>query len=177
MLGWLPKMPIVSLCLAAAIVGVPLEPEMSPGAFADEFEDSREAARSYLLRNPGRNYFAHAFVQEEWVGVILCLLVLVLAGVPLERTWGHTIFTVFTVAAIPGVAEADRLLDGSSRIPWSGDSGLAAASLGAYFIRGLGGHFVIPGWIFLSLWLAAESFVVRGFWLEDFGSALRSTGA
>ena len=245
-LGWLQKMPIVSLCLAAAIVWVPLQPEMSPGAFADDFEASREAARSYLLRNPGlevdelgerlvgsdwlaeatngvapvdpagpgsgltprlrmraqakldvlleeayqarvvsdpawrfgvlkgsnpgRNYFAHAFVQEEWVGVILCLLVLVLAGIPLERTWGHTVFAVFTLAVIPGVPEAYRLLDGSSSIPWSGGSGFAAALLGAYFIRGLGGHFVIPGWTLLSLWLATESFVVRGFWLDDLGS-------
>ena len=63
MVNCLKKLPIVSLCFAAALVGAPLEPETNPNAFPDEFETAREEARSFLLGTPGRNYFAHAFVQ------------------------------------------------------------------------------------------------------------------
>ena len=66
-------------------------------------------------------------------------------------------------------AQSYRLFDASSGIPWSGGAGLAGALLGAYFIRGLGGHFIIPGWILLPAWLGVESFVVRGFWIDDLG--------
>jgi hypothetical protein len=41
--------------------------------------------------------------------------------------------------------------------------------LGAYFVRGLEGHFVLPGWVLLLTWLAVESFVVRNLWLDDLG--------
>ncbi|MBJ18724.1 MAG: hypothetical protein CL933_04795 [Deltaproteobacteria bacterium] len=119
--------------------------------------------------SPGRNYVAHAFVHETTAGVILSVFVLLLVGIPLERTWGSTVFAAFVVGAIPTTAQAFRMLDASGGVPWSGGAGLAGALLGAYFIRGLGGHFVVPGWILLPVWLGLESFLVRGFWFDDPG--------
>jgi hypothetical protein len=92
-----------------------------------------------------------------------------IVGIALELTWGSLIFSAFVVAVIPMTAQSYRLFDASSGIPWSGGAGLAGALLGAYFIRGLGGHFIIPGWILLPAWLGVESIVVRGFWIDDLG--------
>ncbi len=121
-------------------------------------------------RSPTRNYFAHAFVHESMVGVMLAVVVLLLVGIPLERTWGSLVYAAFVLGAVPAVAQAYRVLDASSDVPWSGGAGLAGALLGAYFIRGLGGHFVLPGWLVLPAWLGLEAFLVRGFWLDDLGS-------
>lgn len=121
-------------------------------------------------RSPTRNYFAHAFVHDNLAGLVLSALVLLLVGAALELTWGSMIFAAFTMAAIPMTAYGYRLLDASSGVPWSGGAGLAGALLGAYFIRGLGGHFWVPGWILLPAWLGVEAFVVRGFWIDDIGS-------
>jgi hypothetical protein len=120
-------------------------------------------------RSPAKNYVVHALVHENLEGLILCVAVLLLAGIALELTWGSLIFSAFVLAAIPLTAQSYRLFDASSGIPWSGGAGLAGALLGAYFIRGLGGHFIIPGWILLSGWLGVESFVVRDFWIDDLG--------
>jgi membrane associated rhomboid family serine protease len=121
-------------------------------------------------RSPKQNLIAHAFVHANTAAVILGIVVLLLIGAPLERTWGSSIYGLFIFASIPLVAQAYRLLDASSGVPWSGAAGLSAALLGAYFIRGLGGYFILPGWVVLPAWLAAESFIVRGFWLDDLGS-------
>ncbi len=123
-------------------------------------------------QSPARNYLAHAFVpgQAAWAGIALGIAVLLLAGAPLERTWGSWVFGLFALAALPTTATAYRILDASSGVPWSGCAGLAGAVLGAYFIRGLGGHFLLPAWILLPVWLAVEAFVVRDFWIDDLGS-------
>lgn len=126
-------------------------------------------------RTPTPNYFIHAFVQPNEIGVALTIVVLLLAGIALEMTWGSLIFATFVAAAIPLSAEGYRILDASSGVPWSGAAGLAGALLGAYFIRGLGGHFTIPGWILLPLWLGLEAFVVRGFWIDSLGSVSWAT--
>ena len=247
-LGWLQKTPIVSLLFAAAIAAVPfiLSELSDQDAAATRFENAREEARDYFVRNPrldvdplgeflldavwvaelreaeeasdsvssgvelpprllarsqarldvlvegaydarlasdpswrlgvldaqteARNYVTHAFIHQAFAGVILSCLVLLLVGAPLERTWGSPVFATFVMASIPATAQAYLLLDGSSGVPWSGAGGLSAALLGAYFIRGLGGHFVLPGWILLPGWLALEAFVVRNFWIDDLGS-------
>ena len=121
-------------------------------------------------QTPPLNYLAHAFVHEAIAGLILCVVVLILVGVPLEQSWGSGIFAGFCVVAIPLTAQGYRFLDASSGIPWSGSAGLSGALLGAYFIRGLGGHFVLPGWILLPIWLGVEAVVVRSFWIDDLGS-------
>jgi len=244
-LGWLQKTPLVSLLFAVAIAAVPFllgEPSTGSGA---RFDDARQAARDYFVRNPaldvdsvgallldaawlsearaagedaasesdvrlpprlqarsqarldslideayaarlgtdpawrlgvldlrtpGRNYIAHAFVHETMVAVGLCIAVLLLVGMPLERSWGSPIFALFVLTAIPVTAQAYRVLDGSSGVPWSGSAGLAGALLGAYFIRSLGGQLPLPGWVLLPAWIATEAFVVRGFWIDDPGS-------
>lgn len=145
-------------------------------ALIDEAYDARLRAdpawRLGVLdaRSPTQNYFAHAFVHESMVGVMLAVAVLLLVGIPLERTWGSLVYAAFVLGAVPAAAQAYRVLDASSNVPWSGGAGLAGALLGAYFIRGLGGHFVLPGWIVLPAWLGFEAFLVRGFWLDDLGS-------
>lgn len=121
-------------------------------------------------RSPTENYFVHAFVHEHTAGMILGAIVMLLVGAALELSWGSLVFAVFTMAAIPMTALGYRFLDASSGLPWSGAAGLAGALLGAYFIRGLGGRFMVPGWILLPAWLAAETFLVRGFWIDDLGS-------
>ena len=119
------------------------------------------------LETPPANYYAHAFFHENGAGVLLCLLILLLAGAPLERSWGKFVYLTFVAAAIPATAFVFRLVDAAIGVPWSGGAGLAGAMLGAYFIRGLGGHFVVPGWVLLSGWLAVETVVVRNFWIDD----------
>jgi len=119
---------------------------------------------------PARNYWLHAFVHENAAGLFLMLAVLLLVAAPLERSFGSFVFALFVALSIPVSAQGYRLLDASSGLPWSGSAGLAAALVGAYFIRGLGGHFVLPSFVVLPVWLGVEAFVVRGFWLDDLGS-------
>jgi membrane associated rhomboid family serine protease len=244
-LDWLRKTPIVSLIIAAAMVAVTFLAATEPGPNVTRFEEARDEAREFLVRNPQlavdslgtmilesdwldearaaavasdssadvalptrmlarsqakldgfienayaerlnsdpawrhgvldartppENYFAHAFVNASIMGAVLCVAVLLLVGAPLERSWGTPIFALFSFVAIPLAAQGYRLLDASSGVPWSGSAGLAGALLGAYFIRGLGGHFLVPGWLLLPVWLGVETFVVREFWLDDLGS-------
>lgn len=243
-LGWLQKTPLVSLLFAAAIAAAPFLLGEPPAGSRARFDDAREVARDYFVRNPalavdsvgalvldpvwlsearaaggdgasetdvrpptrlfarsqarldslvdeafaarlgtdpawrlgvldlqtpGRNYIAHAFVHETMVAVGLCIAVLLLVGMPLERSWGSPIFALFVLTAIPLTAQAYRVLDGSSGIPWSGSAGLAGTLLGAYFIRSLGGQVPMPGWVLLPTWIATEAFIVRGFWADEPG--------
>ncbi|MFO0690108.1 MAG: rhomboid family intramembrane serine protease [Myxococcota bacterium] len=142
---------------------------------AQAYEARRLAAPAWRLGvldgdTPPRNYWAHAFVHEGWAGLGLLLAVLLVVGTPLERSWGSLLYGAFVLIAIPLSAQGYRLLDASSGVPWSGSSGLAAALVGAYFIRGLGGHFIVPSFVVLPVWLALEAFAVRGFWLDDLGA-------
>ncbi len=243
-MGWLGKLPVVSVLLAAAMIAVPHLVGEEGGRGGVRFESAREEARAYLIRHPrlqvdalgkrildpiwleearaaaafaqgsgsvelparmlartqtrldalldrayearleadpawrygvldsrtpSENYFAHAFLHETLAGLLLCVAVLLLAAAPLERTWGFGIFSLFALAAIPLTAQAHRLLDAGSGVPWSGSAGLVGALLGAYFIRGLGGHFVVPGWLLLPVWLVVEVFVVRETALDALG--------
>lgn len=246
-MGWIGKLPIVSLSIAGAMLVVFLGPWQGPDPSDVRFETARDEARSLLQRNPtlavdgigqgilgpgwleqtmeaaheGRaegagteialptrlqarsqarldqlideayrarletdpawrlgvvdaqspplNYLAHAFVHEAWTGLALVVAMLILAGAPLERVWGSFFFAFFIIGSLPLAASVHRLLDGSSGLPWSGGAGLVGALLGAYFIRGLGGHFLLPGWVLLPAWLGVEVFVVRNFWLDDLG--------
>lgn len=145
------------------------------GHLAEAFEARRLAEPAWRLgvldgETPRRNYWVHAFVRDDWAGAALFLAVLLFVAAPLERSWGSLLFGAFVLLAIPISAQGYRLLDASSGVPWHGPSGLAAAIVGAYFIRGLGGHFIVPGPIVLPVWFALETFVVRGFWLDDLGS-------
>jgi len=145
------------------------------GLLAQAYEARRLAEPAWRLgvldgATPARNYWAHAFVDGNSIPLMLMLAVLLVVAAPLERSWGSLLFALFVAISIPVSAQGYRLLDASSGIPWSGSSGLAAALVGAYFIRGLGGQFVVPSFVVLPVWLAIEAFVVRGFWLDDLGS-------
>lgn len=145
------------------------------GHLSQAYEARRLAAPAWRLGvldgdTPPRNYWTHAFVHEGWAGLGLLIAVLLVAGAPLERSWGSLLYGLFVLLAIPISAQGYRLLDASSGVPWSGSSGLAAALVGAYFIRGLGGHFIVPSFVVLPVWLGLEAFVVRGFWIDDLGS-------
>ena len=119
------------------------------------------------VHSPPLNYLAHAFIHEAWTGLALAVALLILAGAPLERVWGSFFFAFFALGALPLTASIHRLLDPGDGLPWTGGAGLVGALLGAYFVRGLGGHFLLPGWVLLSGWLGLEVFVVRDFWLDD----------
>lgn len=123
-------------------------------------------------RSPGRNYVAHAFIhdREGLPAVILCVALLLLAGASLERGWGAPIYALFVLSAIPFTAQAYRMLDASSGVPWSGSAGLNAALLGAYLIRGLDGRLLAPRWALLPLWVGVEAFLVRGSGVGEIGS-------
>ncbi len=145
------------------------------GLLTQAYEARRLAEPAWRLgvldgESPTRNYWAHAFVRQNLAGLILMIAVLLVAAAPLERSWGSLLFGAFVLLSIPVSAQGYRLLDASSGVPWYGSSGLAAALIGAYFIRGLGGQFTIPSFVVLPIWLAVEAFVVRGFWLDDLGS-------
>lgn len=246
-MGWIGKLPIVSLSIVGAMLVVSLGPGQGLAPSDDRFETTRDEARSLFQRNPTlavdaigqgvldpswieqtlesareegaegvqdeialplrlqarsqarldalideahrarlesdpawrfgvldahsppRNYLAHGFVHEAWTGLALAVVMLILAGAPLERAWGSPLFAVFVVGALPLTASIHRLLDPGGGIPWSGGAGLVGALLGAYFVRGLGGHFLLPGWVLLPTWLGLEVFVVRDFWLDDLG--------
>ena len=150
------------------------------GFLAQAYEARRLADPPWRLgvldgETPARNYWAHAFVQTNPASLLLMLAVLLIVAAPLERSWGSLLFAAFALISIPLSAQGHRLLDASSGVPWSGPSGLAAAIVGAYFIRGLGGHFLVPGVVVLPVWLAIEAFVVRGFWLDDLSAVSWAT--
>lgn len=145
------------------------------GLLTQAYEARRLAEPTWRLgvldgESPTRNYWAHAFVHSNLAGLILMIAVLLIVAAPLERSWGSLLFGAFVALSIPVSAQGYRLLDASSGVPWSGSSGLAAALVGAYFIRGLGGQFTVPSFVVLPVWLGVEAFVVRGFWLDDLGS-------
>lgn len=145
------------------------------GLLSQAYEARRLADPSWRLgvldgETPSRNYWAHAFIHGDLAGLLLVLAVLLIVAAPLERSWGSLLFAAFVSISIPVSAQGYRLLDASSGVPWSGTSGLAAALVGAYFIRGLGGRFLVPSVIVLPVWLAIEAFVVRGFWLDHLDS-------
>ncbi len=119
------------------------------------------------VHSPPRNYLAHAFIHETRTGLALAVAMLILAAAPLERVWGSLFLAFFAIGALPLTASIHRLLDSGDGLPWTGGAGLVGALLGAYFVRGLGGHFLLPGWVLLAGWLGLEVFVVREFWLDD----------
>ena len=167
-MGWLQKLPFVSLLLVVAFAAVPFRLANDHGQSDILFEASRESARTFLVRNPrlevdtlgalildptwltemrgasadsasassiqlparmlarsqarldglianayalriaedpawrfgvldarspSKNYLAHAFVQENLKSIILSVMVLLLAGIALELTWGSLIFS------------------------------------------------------------------------------------
>jgi membrane associated rhomboid family serine protease len=170
--GWFDEMRAGVEKVDRRLFNLPPRLEAESQAYLDErIEEARSARiaadpvwRLGVLdaRTPTQNYLAHAFVHETLLALLLSGLVLLMAGAPLERSWGSPIYAAFVLAAVPMTALFHRFFDGTSGAPWSGGAGLSAAMLGAYFIRGLSGRFMIPGWVLLPVWLGVEAIVVRG---------------
>ncbi len=170
--GWFDEMRAGVEKIDRRLFNLPPRLEAESQAYLDErIEEARSARiaadpvwRLGVLdaRTPTQNYLAHAFVHETLLALLLSGLVLLMAGAPLERSWGSPIYAAFVLAAVPMTALFHRFFDGTSGAPWSGGAGLSAAMLGAYFIRGLSGRFMIPGWVLLPVWLGVEAIVVRG---------------
>jgi hypothetical protein len=113
-----------------------------------------------------RNFLAYGFFHEEVIVVAISLIFFLIAGIGIEGAWGSVVFALFCAVAlfIPAFAHASLAPPGG--VPLSGASGLLAALLVAYWLRGAGGRFVLPGWVLLPIWLFAEYVIVRSVWLD-----------
>lgn len=120
---------------------------------------------------PPQNFLLHVFVHESALALVVTLIFLVIAGIGLETAWGSALFAGFCLLGTLLPAIAYRFLDASAGVPLSGASGLVAALLGAYAIRGLGGSFRLPGWALLPVWLFVELLFVRSIWIENVSTA------
>ncbi len=118
-----------------------------------------------------QKYLSHAFVHESLLALAVSLIFLLVAGIGLETAWGSALFAGFCLLGTVLPAVAFSQLGGVGGIPFSGGSGLVAALLGAYLIRGLGGGFALSGWVVLPVWAFVEYFFVRGIWLENVDAA------
>jgi len=120
---------------------------------------------------PALNYLMHAFVHDGAFALFVSLIFFVATGMTLEVAWGSGIFGAFCLLGVllPGVCFS--ILGGSSDIPFSGASGLVAALLAAYTLRGIGGQLPLPGWLLLGAWLFVETLFVRGIWIDNVGEA------
>ncbi len=115
---------------------------------------------------PPQNYLAYVFVHDSIMALGVSLVFFLLAGIGLEAAYGSLVFGLFCIFGALAPALACQTFGGVA-VPLSGASGLVAAMLGAYFVRGLGGHFSIPGWLLLGVWAGVEALVVRGLWIDN----------
>ena len=114
-----------------------------------------------------RDFLAYGFFHTEVFAFALSLLFFLVAGIGLEGAWGSLAFLALCVAGLFGPALVHATWAGEGGIPFSGASGLLAALLTAYGLRGWGGRLAVPGWILLPLWFFAEYFIVRQVWLDS----------
>lgn len=123
--------------------------------------------------NPGdratRDFFAYGFFHDAVMGFVISLAFLLIAGIGIEGAWGSGAFALFCLVALFFPALAHAGLANPGGVPFSGASGLLAALLVAYWLRGWGGRLALPGWMLLPLWLFAEYIIVRGVWLDRVG--------
>jgi len=144
-------------------------------ALADAAFQARRAAESAWRFgvNPGdrtnRNFLAYGFFHDSVMGFAISLTFLVIAGIGIEGAWGSAIFVLFCLGALffPALSHAQWGQPGG--IPFSGASGLLAALLVAYWLRGWGGRLALPGWMLLPIWLFAEYVIVREVWFDRVG--------
>ena len=127
-----------------------------------------------------RDFIAYGFLYEyeEVIAFALAMVFLLVAGIGIEGAWGSVLFAVFCAAALFAPAFAHAALGSAGGIPFSGASGLLAALLVVYWVRGRGGRFFLPGWVLLPIWLFAEYVIIRGAWFDRLeGLPLAAHGA
>jgi membrane associated rhomboid family serine protease len=104
----------------------------------------------------------HMFLHGGWGHLIGNLLILFLAGAPLENCLGHRLFAGFYLASGLFAAGFYALLSPGSGVPMVGASGAIAALLGASLLRfwSIRVHFFhlfwAPLWTILPIWLATQ---------------------
>ncbi len=113
-----------------------------------------------------RDFLGYAFLYDEVIAFAIALAFLLVAGIGIEAAWGSLLFAVFCGAALFAPAFAHAALGSAGAIPFSGMSGLLAALLVVYSVRGRGGRFFLPGWVLFPIWLFAEYVIVRGVWFD-----------
>ena len=118
-----------------------------------------------------RDFIAYGFFQDSVIAFAIALTFFLIAGVGIEGAWGSWVFAVFCLGAFffPALAHASLAPEGG--VPLAGASGLLGAVGVAYWLRGAGGRFVLPGWLLFLIWLFAEYVIVRRVW-PDGGEGL-----
>ncbi|MBW2383480.1 MAG: rhomboid family intramembrane serine protease [Deltaproteobacteria bacterium] len=124
---------------------------------------------------PIPNYLLHVFAHETLLALVVSLLFFVLAGIGLEAAWGSAIFGGFCLLGTVLPALAFRFLDAEGGVPLSGATGLVAALLAAYAVRGAGGNFNLPAWLLMPVWVFVELLFVRAIWIDNFQIAPLAT--
>jgi membrane associated rhomboid family serine protease len=120
-------------------------------------------------------FVTHMFVHSGWLHLIGNMLMLLLAGPPIEDRWGRALFAAFYGVSGASAAAFYAALTSDPSVPMVGASGAIAGVLGAFAVRlwsakirfayffVLGfrptwGTFEAPAWAMLSLWFANELF-------------------
>jgi len=162
-------------------MGLPLVPGRIQRLTQQRFEPiEREAiarlddlpAARHALRPAGSeapSYLVHVFQHEGPVALVVSLLLLLSAGVALERAWGSALYGSFCLGATLLGGVAYLVIDGDVGMPWAGGGGLLAAMLGAYLVRTPRG-IALPGFVLLPVWLAVDALLVRGVSPSDPGA-------
>lgn len=123
--------------------------------------------------NPGLlGLGSHMFVHAGWGHLIGNLLILFLAGPPLEDRWGRPLFAGFYLAAGVFAGAVYVLMSSGSNLPMVGASGAVAALMGAsvlrfwstrirffyifWALRFFSGTFWAPVWAMLPIWFVSQ---------------------
>lgn len=121
--------------------------------------------------------FTYMFLHAGWAHLFANLLILLLAGPPLEDRWGRPLFAGFYLSAGLASGLFYALMTPDSTVPMVGASGAIAGAMGACLFRYwqskihfrwfmvllpfrvVTGTFWAPAWAMLPLWFASEVFM------------------
>jgi len=157
---------IMALCTAVLIL-------------TDFYGDAETYARWGIIPKYPRaaGLLTHMFVHAGWGHLLGNLLILFLAGPPLEDRWGRPFFAGLYVGAGVFAGGFYTLMTPGSNVPMVGASGAIAALMGAglvrfwsakirffyffWFLRVIKGTFWAPAWAILPLWFLSNVIMAR----------------